>query len=722
MFSVPRVRIVAAATVVAMGCVLVVAEPATADPTPSSSVTPSVVATAGSSSAGTQASASASAAASTPTRSPLGTMAKPRDPSPKILQGLPSRTRSANGCGNTVLPGNDDGSSGEVSLPFDVKFYGRTYSSLWVNNNGNVTFDGPMATYVPFDLSVTSHPIIAPFFADVDTRQGAGSVTYGQTHYEGDIAFCVSWNNVGYYNQQTEKRNTFRIYLVKRGSGFDIIFEYVKIEWDLGSASGGVSARVGYSDGNSAQSLQLSGSAENGTLLDGGSQALTARSIGSSIPGIFVMPVRGECMRNDSRNVPSGYGCESNWWEWPDTDTDGIPDYWERNGVYVRGQKLDLATAGARVGQKDIFLYVQQVRGERWNAEIERMVREAFQESPQRIKVHFLHADLLEKSEIPSRVNAESTFVKSVMSAHSSGSRSFKESPWSRSTSTPQLAKYIVVAPDHEDVVSDGKHYPGISVGGESMGIPGDALVVTMNEQAWESTLVNQMNDPYRTRVRNALKFSGMKNLWYDYLNSATVMHELGHLLGLSHHGKEDKPSDDPKYHSVMSYSYCASGVPVVEGGRVAGYRIDYSGRDVVNNDWRMSHRGASVGDSYGKLTLVRGQWGEVGNFYSLADDVLSSPAPQSTPDLDISAIARTPGVAGNVANSILLLGGDVRPVPPAYSPGFPDPSDAPNSPEPSGGPGSTGSQSSPGTSATGASSATHEGRRPTGLPATGDR
>jgi hypothetical protein len=74
------------------------------------------------------------------------------------------------GCGSNTLARNDDESTGPVSLPFSVNFFGTTYSSLYVNNNGNVTFDAPMWEYTPFPLEAKTRKMIAPFFADVDTR------------------------------------------------------------------------------------------------------------------------------------------------------------------------------------------------------------------------------------------------------------------------------------------------------------------------------------------------------------------------------------------------------------------------------------------------------------------------------------------------------------------------------------------------------------------------
>ena len=147
------------------------------------------------------------------------------------------------GCSQHVLPRNDDGSTGAINLPFTLNFFGQGYSTAFVNNNGNVTFDTPLGTYTPFGLGSTYVPIVAPFFADVDTRGGEGVTTYGTTTYEGHPAFCVTWPRVGYFANQVDKLNTFQLLLVSRtdrGNGdFDIVFNYDTIKWETGSARAG---------------------------------------------------------------------------------------------------------------------------------------------------------------------------------------------------------------------------------------------------------------------------------------------------------------------------------------------------------------------------------------------------------------------------------------------------------------------------------------------------
>lgn len=213
-----------------------------------------------------------------------------------------SAIKGLTGCATSSLEANDDLSSEPVPLPFTLDFFGQNYTSLYVNNNGNVTFNGSLSTYTPFGLLGTDSVIIAPFFADVDTRGiGSGLTTYGTTTFGGRPAFCVNWLNVGYFSSQTNKKNSFQLLIVDRsdvGPGdFDILFNYDQIQWEAGSASGGVdglggnSARAGYSNGADS-AFELPGSAVNGAFLDSSPSGLSHNNRGSVIPGRYLFNVR----------------------------------------------------------------------------------------------------------------------------------------------------------------------------------------------------------------------------------------------------------------------------------------------------------------------------------------------------------------------------------------------------------------------------------------------
>ena len=198
------------------------------------------------------------------------------------------------------IPANDDGSAPLESLGFTINFFGKTRSAAYVNNNGNITFDSSLATYTPFGLDSTQREIIAPFFADVDTRNPVSKlVTYGQDTVNGHKAFGANFIDVGYYASHADKLNSFQVVLVDRsetGAGnFDIEFNYAKIQWETGDASGGVGgyggvpAVVGWSNGTGdpGTSYQLPGSLVSGAFLDGGPHALVRQTVNSvvSAPG-----------------------------------------------------------------------------------------------------------------------------------------------------------------------------------------------------------------------------------------------------------------------------------------------------------------------------------------------------------------------------------------------------------------------------------------------------
>ena len=207
------------------------------------------------------------------------------------------------GFDSQTLARNDDGSTGLVQIGFTVNFFGRTHSTAFVNNNGNITFGGSLGEYTPFPITTTHTEIIAPFFADVDTRRAGTEVKYGPGTVGGHAAFGVSYRDVDYFSSSTShtNRNTFQVILINRsdtGPGnFDIEFNYDQIKWEAGTASdsnssglGGSSARAGFSNGtgHAGTFRELAGSAINGGFLDSNSATgLIHHSLNSSVLGRY---------------------------------------------------------------------------------------------------------------------------------------------------------------------------------------------------------------------------------------------------------------------------------------------------------------------------------------------------------------------------------------------------------------------------------------------------
>jgi hypothetical protein len=242
------------------------------------------------------------------------------------MSGVASAAAIRFGFNDSIIPRNDDGSGPLTTFGFNANLFGTTYTQGYVNNNGNITFGNSLITFTPFGLRTTTTPIIAAFFADVDTRNPATSpVTYGRGTVDGRNAFAANYRNVGYFSSKADKINDFQIVLIDRantGAGnFDIEFNYDRIQWETGEASNGVnglggsSARVGYSNGQTGTanaSFELAGSAVNGAFLDSGPAAtsLIANSLNSDVLGRYIFGARNGAVVRDLPPVipPTGAG------------------------------------------------------------------------------------------------------------------------------------------------------------------------------------------------------------------------------------------------------------------------------------------------------------------------------------------------------------------------------------------------------------------------------
>jgi len=182
--------------------------------------------------------------------------------------------------GATTLPKGDDVSSAAAPLGFNLNFLGLNNSTVYVNSNGNITFNAPFVGYpgMPADneaggvvppISNSTIPIISAFLADIDTSAPAvGSITYGTTTVNGRAAFAATFTDVTHFSWSAAgfdtRRNSFQIVLLDRsdtGTGnFDIELNYDKVEWETADSNGGVNGLGGYA----AQAGYA-----NGTLLPG---------------------------------------------------------------------------------------------------------------------------------------------------------------------------------------------------------------------------------------------------------------------------------------------------------------------------------------------------------------------------------------------------------------------------------------------------------------------
>jgi len=175
---------------------------------------------------------------------------------------------------------NDDGFSNQIPLPFTFDFYGTQYNSLFINNNGNISFTSPYSEFTASAFPVSGFNMIAPFWGDVDTRStmgpDAGNVWYKLT----PNALIVVWDSVGYYAFHEDKVSTFQLIITNGADpiipgGNNVSFCYGDMQWTTGDASQGnmgfygVPATVGVNIGNGTDYFQVGRFNQPGTGFDG---------------------------------------------------------------------------------------------------------------------------------------------------------------------------------------------------------------------------------------------------------------------------------------------------------------------------------------------------------------------------------------------------------------------------------------------------------------------
>jgi hypothetical protein len=176
--------------------------------------------------------------------------------------------------GSTTVYGpegrNDDASSTLINLPFVFNFYGVNYNSLYINNNGNISFNNYYSQFTANPFPDPSYNMIAPFWADIDTRNPGGFLpndTSGVVYFKlTPTAMIVKWDRVGYFDAHTDKQVTFQL-IITDGTdpllppGKNVGFCYGDMQWTTGDVTGaggfGSPATVGVNQGNGVDYFQV---------------------------------------------------------------------------------------------------------------------------------------------------------------------------------------------------------------------------------------------------------------------------------------------------------------------------------------------------------------------------------------------------------------------------------------------------------------------------------
>ncbi len=222
---------------------------------------------------------------------------------PSLVNGLGGTA----GFGEGTLARNDDGSTSAIDIrsvfgASGLNFFGTSYTTLYVNNNGNLTFQGPLSEYIaaPIGGGGLTRPIIAAYWFDIDTRGGVDAVSPGGTSTGSNLVyfdvdptnriFTATWDDVGYYSFHRGSPNAFQIRLIDMGSGnFDIefIYEVINQSFSDTNADPGEAPRAGYSAGTGS-GVEIANSGDFTQVLQ-----LDTAPGNTGVPGYWLFQVRG---------------------------------------------------------------------------------------------------------------------------------------------------------------------------------------------------------------------------------------------------------------------------------------------------------------------------------------------------------------------------------------------------------------------------------------------
>ena len=275
-----------------------------------------------------------------------------------------------------------------------------------------------------------------------------------------------------------------------------------------------------------------------------------------------------------------------------DTDGDALPDDWETNGVDTDGDgsvDLDLPGMGARPNHKDVFVELDFMPPHGFGAGGVSPVIDAFADAPvgnpDGTPGITLHVDNGAGS-VMNPVNGATWGSRSRQSSipHQDVLGSFAGSNYVWSAfDTLKAAHFPAERRTAFHYAISGHGHAG-TISGIARGAPGADLLLTLGAGC------QQLTGSDCTMDADA--------------QAGTLMHELGHNLGLRHGGGDDREYK-PNYLSVMNYAFQLGGLTATDGSTF----LDYSRFGIQLNEAALNEAqglGVTSGPATDLLTLIR--------------------------------------------------------------------------------------------------------------------
>lgn len=201
------------------------------------------------------------------------------------------------------------------AFPEGINWFGQRLTTMFVNVNGNVTFRAPLASPIPVPPSQMGVPMMAPFWADADTRGGGQPARNNVCFHIEPGRVVVTWDGVQSGAPGAAGTNRFQLvittsYTCTSVDDLNVEYRYARCDWVEGVRGG--PALVGFDAGDRRNwvMLPMSRSAEVRAVCEtsnvpGGAPGLWRFQVRGSRDGIFqCIPRPGvECAVPDALGV-----------------------------------------------------------------------------------------------------------------------------------------------------------------------------------------------------------------------------------------------------------------------------------------------------------------------------------------------------------------------------------------------------------------------------------